>query len=95
MAATSSVGTVYQLVRSNGSWTENVIHNFGASGDGSRPAAGLIMDSQGNLYGTTESGGSTQGGTVYQLTHSGAGWTETVIHSFYNATEGSIPCWAA
>jgi uncharacterized repeat protein (TIGR03803 family) len=84
-------GTVYQLVRSNGSWTENVIHSFGAPGDGSRPAAGLIMDSQGNLYGTTQNGGSTQGGTVYQLTPSGAGWTETVIHSFDNATEGSIP----
>ena len=84
-------GTVYELVRSGGSWTETVIHSFGAPGDGSRPAAGLTTDSQGSLYGTTESGGSTQGGTAYQLTHSGSGWTEKVIHSFDNDTEGSGP----
>ena len=84
-------GTVYQLVRSNGSWTENVLHSFSGGNDGSRPLAGLVMDNQGNFYGTTQSGGSTQAGTVYQLTHSGSGWTETVIHSFDDNTEGSIP----
>jgi len=84
-------GTVYQLVRSSGSWTESVLHSFGASGDGWRPESGLTFDGQGNLYGTTSGGGSSQGGTVYQLTHSGSGWTESVIHSFDGNNEGSIP----
>lgn len=84
-------GTVYQLVRSNGSWTETVLHNFGAGSDGRLPQSGLTIDGQGNLFGTTEAGGSTQGGTVYELTNNGSGWTETVIHSFDNNTEGSLP----
>ncbi len=84
-------GTVYKIAHSGGTWIESVIHNFGAGTDGSRPIAGLVIDSQGNLYGTTEAGGSTQGGTVYQLKHSGSGWTESVIHSFDNNTEGSLP----
>ena len=85
-------GTVYQLVHANGSWTETVLHSFqGGTSDGWGPQAGVIFDGQGNLYGTTEGGGSLQAGTVYELSHSGSGWTESVIHSFDNDTEGSIP----
>ena len=84
-------GVVYQLVPSNGSWTENILHNFQGGNDGARPDAGVIFDSQGNLYGTTEAGGTTGGGTVYKMTRSGSGWTESVIHSFQNETEGSAP----
>jgi uncharacterized repeat protein (TIGR03803 family) len=84
-------GTVYELSRSNGAWTETTLHSFGNGTDGWRPDSGLVWDSQGNLFGTTESGGSNQTGTVYQLTKSGSGWTETVIHNFDNDTEGSIP----
>ena len=49
------------------------------------------MDSQGNFYGTTESGGANGAGTVYKLTHSGSGWTESVIHSFDGNLEGGLP----
>ena len=42
-------------------------------------------------YGTTQIGGPTgQAGTIYQLTHTSSGWTESVIHSFDSDTEGSI-----
>ena len=40
-----------------------------------------IMDGTGNLYGTTIYGGSQNGGVVYKLSPSGAGWTETVLYS--------------
>jgi len=53
--------------------------------NGSNPQGGLIADSAGNLYGTTCSGGSTGGGTVYEMSPPvppDTKWTETVIYSF-------------
>jgi uncharacterized repeat protein (TIGR03803 family) len=82
----SSSGTVFQLTppTSGSAWTESLLHNFGAAGDGSGPLAGVVMASNGVLYGTTSGGGTAHDGTVFQLTPptSGSAWTETVLHSF-------------
>ena len=60
-----------------------IVHSFGAAGDGVAPGGGLAMDSKGNLYGTTESGGEYGQGTVYELSPGANGqWTETILHSF-------------
>ncbi len=83
-------GVVYELSPSQGGgWTQTVIHTFQGS-DGAAPAAGLIFDKAGNLYGTTSTGGTKHVGTVFQLTPSGGGWTETVLHSFTDK-DGSHP----
>jgi uncharacterized repeat protein (TIGR03803 family) len=79
------VGTVFQLVpRKNGKWAERLLHSFDPNNkDGLAPAAGLIFDLAGNLYGTTVVGGTYNLGTVYQLTPgSHGGWKEKVLHSF-------------
>jgi uncharacterized repeat protein (TIGR03803 family) len=81
-------GVVYKLTHSGGSWSESVIFSFQPSG-GIVPAGGVIFDSVGNLYGTTNQGGGNQFGTVYQLMPSGSGWVENVLHSFDNASDGS------
>ena len=83
-------GVVFELTPSNGAWTESVIYNFGGSADGGTPEAGVIFDSAGNLYGTTMNGGQYQGGTVFELSPSGSGWTKTVLHSF-QSSEGMSP----
>jgi uncharacterized repeat protein (TIGR03803 family) len=44
--------------------------------------SGMVVDSAGNLYGTTQYGGTYGFGTVYELSPSGEGWTETVLYSF-------------
>jgi uncharacterized repeat protein (TIGR03803 family) len=78
-------GTVFELSpNGNGGWTETVLYSFGSqNGDGTQPSSGLVMDSKGNLYGTTEFDGATQAGTVFELSPaSGGGWTETVIYTF-------------
>jgi uncharacterized repeat protein (TIGR03803 family) len=91
-------GLVFELSPSmSGLWTETVLHSFGSGTDGQYPEASVIMDAGGNLYGTTYQGGtycsSLSGcGIVYELSRSGGGWTETVLHNF-NGTDGLHP-WA-
>ena len=83
-------GVVYELSPSQGGgWTEAVIYSFQGA-DGAAPAASLIFDHAGNLYGTTSTGGRYHDGTVFRLAPSGAIWTETVLHSF-NDKDGSHP----
>ena len=84
-------GVVFKLTKSGSGWTESVLHSFTNSPDGEYPAGGLVFDQAFNLYGTTAGGGEPNGGTVFKLTPSGAGWTETVIHSFDGNTEGGAP----
>jgi len=74
-------GTVFELTHSVSGWTEKVLHSFGSSGSG--PYGGLIFDSSGNLYGTTQTGQVGQGnGTVFMLSPSGDNWTLTTLYSF-------------
>ncbi len=87
---TSGCGTVFSVTLGG---TENVLHSFGAHGDGRNPRAGLI-DVGGTLYGTTEHGhyacyyyyGTC--GTVFSITPSGA---EKVLVSFDGQPEGAYP----
>ena len=63
--------------------------------DGSLSQAGLLLDSAGNVYGTTSAGGSNNNGTVFELTppgHGQTGWTDIVLANF-NGSNGATP-WA-
>jgi uncharacterized repeat protein (TIGR03803 family) len=76
-------------------WNETRVHWFGGLGsffDGSFPGYGrLIFDSAGNIYGTTEDGGSYGQGAVFELVNTGNGWTEHVLYSFRGNTEPQNP----
>jgi len=78
----SGCGVVYELLPSNGGWTEKVLYTFQNQQDGAQPYAGLIFDSSGNLYGATTSGGTGGGGTVFELTPSGTGWNFQTLYAF-------------
>jgi uncharacterized repeat protein (TIGR03803 family) len=84
-------GAVFELSRSGSSWTETVLYQFSGGTDGAFPNSGVIFDDSGNLYGTTDSGGSSAYGTVFKLTHSGSGWTEQVLYNFLGLNDGSQP----
>jgi uncharacterized repeat protein (TIGR03803 family) len=86
-------GTVFELVRptSGSVWTLVVLHTFGSGKDGANPVAGVSFDRAGNLYGTTSKGGAYTYGTVFQLTSSSSGWTETILHSFQSQADGATP----
>jgi uncharacterized repeat protein (TIGR03803 family) len=94
-------GFVFQLKRSKGVWKDTTIYNFvGAPNDGSYPNGKLIADSGGNLYGTTEYGGSgtcTGGfligcGTLFELSPRKGSWRIQVLHNFAGGTtDGAYP----
>jgi len=76
-------GDVYELTSSGSGWTQTILYSLdGSTGDPEYPSGDLIFDSAGNLYGGSPSGGSGGGGTVFMLTPSPAGWTETTIWNF-------------
>jgi hypothetical protein len=82
-------GTVFRLAppaHGKTHWTESVLYRFAGHKDGAAPAASVILDKHGNLYGTT-TGQSTQGsgGTAFMLSRPAPGqrrWTETVLWRF-------------
>ena len=93
---TYGAGTVFELMPgAGGTWTEQVLHSFSDGADGGDPEAGLILDTAGNLYGTTATGGTYRDGTVFELTPAADGsWTEQVLYTFCsqaNCTDGANP----
>jgi hypothetical protein len=83
-------GVVYEITPSNGAWTANVIYTFRNSSSEYQPAAGVIFDPAGNLYGTTSFSG-IEYGAVYQLVPSGQSWTENTLYDFKGGADGGVP----
>jgi uncharacterized repeat protein (TIGR03803 family) len=80
-------GTIFKLTPSNGVWTFSIIYSlpgWGISGT----FRNIVLDSYGNLYGTTHCDGSYNAGTVYQLTPSGGTWTYNLLYDFTGASDG-------
>ncbi len=89
----NGTGTVFKLaVPQKGSkWMETVLYSFGAAPDGATPVAGVTFDKAGNLYGTASAGGAYGFGTIFELTPTGASWTENIIHEFQDGDDGAVP----
>ncbi len=86
---TDDAGTVFELTRSGVGWTKTTRYSFTGGNDGGTPTQVLVGD-DGNLYGVTFGGGMYGAGVVFQLTPSGGGWTESVLHAFGNG-DGASP----
>jgi uncharacterized repeat protein (TIGR03803 family) len=90
-----SFGTVFELVpKAKGGWSSEILHSFNDDGvDGIAPYTRLVFDAAGNLYGTTNNGGSNNVGTVFELTPTQNGaWNETIVYSFENnEVDGTYP----
>jgi hypothetical protein len=86
-------GTVFELsppAEKGGAWTKTIVHSFGGSNDGTYPYPGVIIDKNGNLYGSTED----DNGMVFEISppaQSGGPWTETMLHNFTSFPDGSGP----
>jgi uncharacterized repeat protein (TIGR03803 family) len=74
-------GTVFKLTHTDSGWLESTLYEFNSATDGAFADA-PVMDSAGNLYGGTLTGGPDGGGTVWELSPSGNGWSFQVLHTF-------------
>lgn len=81
-------GTVFKVSPTGAETVLYALCNLPNCIDGSGPAAGLLADGTGNLYGTAFSGGASGGGVVFKLTPGGI---ETVLHSFRGGSDGQFP----
>ncbi len=78
---TSNLGMVFKITSTG---TLTILHNFvGAPNDGTYPRSGLILGSDGNLYGTTLNGGKANDGTIYKMTPAGV---FTILYNFCSVT---------
>ena len=82
---TANAGVVYKVDTAG---HETVLYSFTGGADGGQPAAGVIRDSAGNLYGTTYYGGTANAGVVYKLDTTGH---ETVLYTFTGGADGGFP----
>lgn len=89
---TGSIFCVVLIAMATTAWaqTESILHSFTcAATDGCSPYAGVTLDSSGNIYGTTLTGGTNGVGTVFKLTPSGV---FSLVHSFdYTGSDGFVP----
>lgn len=90
------VGVAFMMTPNlDGTWTENVLHQFTGGEDGGLPETTPVFDSSGNLYATAHTNTSGyRGGVVFKLSpNQDETWTETVLHQFTGGSDGSEP-WA-
>lgn len=102
----SGCGIVFKLTppaSAGGAWTETILHTFkGGAADGAQPGR-VVLDANGDIFGTTEFGGikncllingtpDSRCGTVFELVHGKAGgYTFKLLYSFHNTADGALP----
>lgn len=93
--AKGRLGNIFRLTpkgNKKGTCKFSVVYKFDPPPDGFGPAGGVALDPQGNIYGTTYAGGSSDSGTVFQLLKGPDGiFTENILYSFQNGADGAFP----
>lgn len=85
-------GVVFELAPVVGGWHERVLYTFKGEYHEGNPYGGLVVDTAGDLYGTTTYGGSHNQGTVFKLSPSSYGhWNKTTLYDFPNIQDGGYP----
>ncbi len=85
-------GTVFEVSpNGQGGFSCTILYTFMGQGDGADPESTLVMDGQGNLYGTTTAAGSFGAGTVFELSRNGSSWSISRLYQFTVGDDGGYP----
>jgi uncharacterized repeat protein (TIGR03803 family) len=88
---TGGCGVVFKLTNNAGTWRETVLHSLNGT-DGANPIAPLMIDANGNLFGTASNGGAKGFGSAFELSHASGSWQTRVLHSFTGThLDGEFP----
>jgi uncharacterized repeat protein (TIGR03803 family) len=90
-ACIGGCGTVFKLTPKKSGYTKTTIYFFGSGTDASLPLGTLVLDKKGALYGAAQYGGTQNDGAIFKLTPNKSGYSETVIYSFRNGSDGDFP----
>ncbi len=82
-------GTLFELVNSQGTWSEKVIYTFAGTTDGALPID-LVRSKNGTIYGVAPNAGYYGGGVVFELKLHKGNWQFKVLHSF-DLNDGYVP----
>jgi uncharacterized repeat protein (TIGR03803 family) len=92
MGGQSGYGVVYELVNNGSGFSAPVIlAQLDGANTGGYVIGGLTVDAQGDVFGTAETGGAGGFGTVFELVHSGSGYTFQLLDSFTGGADGALP----
>jgi uncharacterized repeat protein (TIGR03803 family) len=86
----AGLGTVFKLTPNGADYSQSVLYSFAGGQDGANPYAGLEFGPTGPLYGTTQYGGPSNDGTVFELKPSGSGYAEDLNFAF-DRSNGYVP----
>lgn len=82
LGGTPNFGIVFKLMpQTSGAWTEKILHTFQGGADGAKPLAGVVLHGSGNVYGTSNIGGTGRYGMVFKLS-AAKGYAKTILHDF-------------
>jgi len=85
-------GTVFELSPSGGGWTLSTVYGFsGPDNNDGLGSPNLMMDAQGDIYGTAVAAGAYECGQVFKLTPSAGGWIHTDLYDFTGGNDGCYP----
>jgi hypothetical protein len=95
-ACTGGCGTVFLIARHGHRYVESVLYAFAGGADGERPKGGLVVDRNGNLFGTTEVGGGSKAcnggcGAAFELARTKTGYHERLLYAFAGGHDGAYP----
>ena len=82
-------GTVFELRKSNGIWSESVLYAFAGASDGLYPGD-IAVDHSSHVFGVA-GGGANGAGVVYELSKAGTAWQFSVIYTFTGGADGAYP----
>jgi uncharacterized repeat protein (TIGR03803 family) len=86
-----SCGLIFGLQPTSSGYTAKTLYTFTGGDDGWEPNSGVVLGTDGSLYGTAGAGGAYSWGTIFKLSPTSGNWHLSVLHAFTGGGDGGGP----